>query len=246
MEKRDIEPPAHAADSLVQACGEIAATRLTETLNLMLDMADDALFDLADKAESNTAQNRYFDAMREVRVKRSEIQGAFKQNFLASVQGRAVSQENLDLDTLNVPAELTLIANDDVEETLAVNNMVEKIKANCREQLFALDKRMGVLLEDPDLESNANPLRPEAICQAFKAAVHIDSDMEVKLILAKLFDKYVRAEIPDIYDAVNQQLKKHNILPTVRSSVRTHPARAASRASEGRRGCSTINHAGSH
>ena len=46
-------------------------------LKAFFDRADDSLFELADKAQSNQEQNLYFDSMREVRVQRRNIEKRF-------------------------------------------------------------------------------------------------------------------------------------------------------------------------
>ena len=65
---------------------DMAGTRLRGSLKTMLDKADDALFELAEKSETDTAQRVYFDAMREVRIKREEIEDVFEQRFVQSLK----------------------------------------------------------------------------------------------------------------------------------------------------------------
>ena len=50
---------------LLEQCRERALKALKDSLSDMLDSADDMLFEMADKAENNTKQTLYFDAMRE-------------------------------------------------------------------------------------------------------------------------------------------------------------------------------------
>ena len=52
--------------------------RVGELLSDMLDGADDTLFDLAEK-ETDSERDRYFDAMRELRIQRAGIEAGFRQ-----------------------------------------------------------------------------------------------------------------------------------------------------------------------
>jgi hypothetical protein len=192
----DRSTAADANTTLIGSCRRKALELLPESLTVMFDKADDALFDIADKAESNQEQHLYFDAMREVRLRRGQIERDFKKNFVVGFQARLNGGEFATSSTGEEPGR-SLIATDEVEENLAITNLVEKIRATAREQLFALDKRIGLLLDQEQLSSGQNPFSPETICEAFKEACEgLDTGIEVKLILLKLFDKHVGADIP--------------------------------------------------
>ena len=51
--------------------------------------------------------------------------------------------------------ELDLVGDDEMEENLAVTNMVQKIETGCTQELGMLDRRMGYLLGDEALEGHA-------------------------------------------------------------------------------------------
>ena len=60
------------AEALAQVRAH-ALKRLTGLATTLFENADDALFDLASKADNNAIQAQYFDGMREVRKKRQPI-----------------------------------------------------------------------------------------------------------------------------------------------------------------------------
>ena len=62
---------------LIKNCRGIAQKRLALLVGALFDSVDDTLFDLAEKAENNTIQTRYFDGMREVRKKRQLVERLF-------------------------------------------------------------------------------------------------------------------------------------------------------------------------
>ncbi|MGC1954205.1 MAG: DUF1631 family protein, partial [Gammaproteobacteria bacterium] len=70
-------------------CRDMAMANLMRSLQGMLDKVDDSLFDLAEKSESNTVQSTYFDAMREVRLRRQSMEDAFRRRFLESYSRNA-------------------------------------------------------------------------------------------------------------------------------------------------------------
>jgi hypothetical protein len=91
-------------------------------LQALFDNIDDALFELADKAELNNEQNMYFESMRELRIKRRGMELSFGKEldhaFRALLDSKdqpptLTSAEHVSVDSL------TLVANDELEELVA-------------------------------------------------------------------------------------------------------------------------------
>ncbi|MGE0384006.1 MAG: DUF1631 family protein [Gammaproteobacteria bacterium] len=210
---------------LLTRARDIAVERLAAAIKLMLDKVDDSLFEFAEKSDNNNAQRGYLDAMREVRLKRTLIEAEFASRFGASFD---LALENVPRQAVDEPAlgELGLVTDEAVEEEIAVSNMAEKIATACREELYALDRRIGLLLRRPTLETADNPLGPKAICTAIRGAcTGLDAAIEVRLVVLKLFDRHVAGAMAAVYHEINQYLADHKVLPEIRSTVR-RPAQA--------------------
>ncbi|TCK18981.1 uncharacterized protein DUF1631 [Thiogranum longum] len=197
---------------------------LEKHIETMLDSVDDALFSRAEKAESNMVQTQYFDAMRELRIIRKDIEGDFLTQFKSHFD-RGIPRPSLQNSTsglgMDGDSDLGLIDKNDLEEDLAVSNMVNKIRSHCVQSLYALDKRIGFLIGDLDLERFENPVGPEAICNAFReAADRIETGLEIRLVIFKLFDKHVGVNIDALYRELNQHLVKMEVLPEIRTVIR--------------------------
>lgn len=207
---------------LLNTARDIMAERLSLCVKTMLDKVDDTLFDFAEKCENNTLQSLYFDAMREVRVKRARIETEFKGRVLDAMNARmgAAQQAAGDFGAVK----LALVEDDAMEEDIAVANMAEKLTNCCRDELFALDNRIGALLGDPGLERHDNPLGPRPICEAIRGAIaSLEAGIKVRLVILKLFDRYVANEVLLIYQEINQFFVRHGVLPDIRAGVRRNP-----------------------
>ena len=87
---------------------EKSQRELMKRMQLMFDKIDDALFEIAERAISNTEKTDYFESMREIRLKRLEIEGSFvdayKQGYRILLQntgaGRAGSQSSCSLSVM--------------------------------------------------------------------------------------------------------------------------------------------------
>lgn len=229
------------AVSLLRECRELAIRRLSAALISMMGKVDDALFELAEKAENNAVQTLYFDAMREVRLKRASMEIGFKAKLLEGFN-REIRKENETAESGSPAPELRmndmdLMQHDELEESLAVSNMVSKIEIGCKEALGMLNRRIGYLLNDPELVRAKNPIGPEVVCNAFREACEVESGIKVKLIIMKLFDRYVVSEeMLSLYQDVNKLLIERGVLPELRHEVKRNPNARATPAAAGATG----------
>lgn len=189
---------------ILKKCRILMTDRLSHALSVMLDRADDLFFDLVQKS-GPSEHSFYFNAMREVRLKRTTIESGFKDAFIEIYENILSGQPGENIDS----GEDTEM---DIEESLALNASVEKIKHRCHESLLELDKHMRELLENMAEHNNHNPVRPETVCQAFHTACEpIESGVEVKLILFKLFEKHVAGDLNAIYADLSSLLTESRI-----------------------------------
>jgi len=203
---------------------DFAGKRLEHYLERMMDQIDDALFARAEKAENNMVQTQYFDAMRELRIIRKDIESDFINGFCDRFN-QGVPRSGGDSSALSLnfddDSSIGLVDKNDMEEELAISNMINKTRGTCTQSLYSLDKRIGFLIRDPDLERWQNPLGPEAICDAFKDAVQrIETGLEIRLVIFKLFDQHVVCHMNELYKELNQQLVKLGVMPEIKATVR--------------------------
>jgi hypothetical protein len=167
---------------------------------------------------------RLYEEAREVATKQREvIERHFRSFYLADFKRRSDSARKIGqpLDVADYSLdELELVGEDDLDETLKFNDMANKLRAYCEEELTALDQRVGVLLGDAGLQAKDNPFSPQVICDAFKLACRqLDCELNVRRVFLKLFDDHVLDDIRSVYKAVNALLVRNSILPKIRYNV---------------------------
>ncbi len=205
------------AELLVQ-CRTTAQPPLLELIRKLYDQLDDALFELAQKAENNTVQSLYFDAMREVRLRREAFVGAYTENFVNGYQSCCDCIQHDDVvsikSALDSESTLSLVETDDLEEQIAISALINKAQHHFSRSLAELAYRYAYLLGGETLEPEQQPLSPRVITEAFQAACSVfEIPLEVKLILYKLLDKHVMGSLQGVYDQVNQLLVKRGVFP---------------------------------
>ena len=217
-----LEPSSERVGELLNAVRGIANKRLQQWVGNAFEQVDDALFDLAEKAENNAAQMHYFDGMREVRKRRPGIERSFLNAVARRINDLAHPGK---ADAPAAPpsigaAELTLVAESDLEESLAITSMISKNDARLARDLFAVNQRLSVICGGHKIDDASNPVAPATLSQAFREALQeLSADMRVKLIIYKLFDRYVLSLLEELYQEINTELVRAGVLPQLRHGV---------------------------
>ncbi len=221
-----LDPASDRVGELLNAVRGIASRRLQQWISNTFEHVDDALFDLAEKAENNAAQMHYFDGMREVRKRRPAVE----RHFLSAIN-RSLGE--LTRPVQHPPAvaapssgsiELSLVADNELEESLAITSMIGKNESRLARDLFAVNQRLSVICGGHKIDDSSNPVAPAILSQAFRQALHeLPADMRVKLMIYKLFDRYVLSALEELYQEINLELVRAGVLPQLRHEVLRSP-----------------------
>ncbi|PHX45529.1 thymidine phosphorylase [Pseudomonas sp. NZIPFR-PS5] len=195
-----------------------AAQQLKESLQTLFDNADDTLFEMADRAHNNAEQNIFFEAMRDLRLKRKSIERNFLDKFFEAFL--RLGQYEVAEPPMPEPVsydKLALVHNDDLERTVAVDAMVVKVMSRDGIALGQLTTRLNVLIPQP-LTDETNPLGPTLLCDYFlQAGRSLGVEIKVKLIILKLFEKYALSNADQLYEEANQLLISAGVLPELKA-----------------------------
>ena len=195
-----------------------AAQQLRLALQNLFDNADDSLFEIADRASSNAEQNAFFEAMRDLRMKRRSIERSFLQQIFESFTRLNQYEIGKPVQPETSFENLALVQNDELEESVAIDTMVTKVINRAGQPLSHLTTRMNVLV-NRKIDDKSNPLGPQQLCENFlEACSGLGVEIKVKLIILKLFERYLLAELGQLYAEANQTLVAAGILPELHST----------------------------
>ena len=204
---------------LVASAQRTAKHYLNELLPNFFSQIDNSLFDLADKAENNQLQTLYFDAMREIRLQHDLMHkiyfNALDSGFKLSLSQAVITpQANEKLD------QASLVEDEQLEESLAISNMANAADNTYRQALTDLTARLNFLIEKTEITKYNSPLRPEVLCNAFLVAAGcMNTEIKVRLVVYKLFDKVIIQQLGDMYDAINSDLIASGVLPRIQTAA---------------------------
>jgi len=203
---------------------------LKSVLGRFFERADDALFELADRAGSNKDQTVYFDAMRELRLRRKAMAVSVLQyvsqafNDIGQFRPRHSSGalDEVDQDSLS------LVEHSDLEQQVAVDNLINKLRNRYQDPIQLLSLRVNHLVPGVELADNQMPLSPEVICTGLaEACADLDIDIRAKLVVLKLFDRLLADTLGDFYQDANRTLISEGILPDVKRPQTRSPGGAS-------------------
>lgn len=208
-----------------------AAQQLKCGLNTLFDNADRTLFEMADNARDDAEQSLLFKAMRDVRLKRKNIERRFLERF--SDEFFMLAQLPPVDSALASPAPsgsmYSLMAND-LERRLVIDGMVARVLARDGQALCQLTTRLNSVA-GRELDDLCNPMGPARLCEYFLLAERDQGvEIKVKLIILRLFEQYLLSQTLQLYTDANQLLIATGVLPelaTDPSCCRSEPPIAA-------------------
>jgi hypothetical protein len=185
-----------------------AVLQLRQGLQALFDNAGDTLFEMADKASERCDRSLYFEAMRDLRLKRKSIERGFLDSFHDCFARLG------QVDPLGHPGHAGNLRNKaHLERAAAIEGMVARVLARDGIALQQLGLRLQTLLGLAQ-QVPQSPLGPAALCGYFlDASCNLGVGLRVKLLLLKLFERYVLRDAGLIYAEANQLLAAAGVLP---------------------------------
>jgi exonuclease VII small subunit len=236
---RELDRPATNAqeaqfERLLKECQGLAVERLCGSISAMLDKVEEVLWGLADHTQDREVRDLYITAKDKALQQRKFIEEQFRKNYLTEFGSRvrADRKQGQDFSRFDLSSlELGLVNDEELDETLKVNEMAAKLRRYCEEELNALDQRVGVLIGDANLQGEGNPFSPQAICIAYKQTCRqLDANLKLRMVFHRLFDDHVLDDVRSIYKDLNALLIQRSILPKIRYGIRRQSGAAGVRA----------------
>lgn len=220
--QNDKAQPNAGLPSVLMKARRSALEELHQLLADVFDKADDVFFEYAEKAGSDREKDSYIETMRQLRLNRKEIERNFYQKLNVLFKKLPHStEEGVSLEAISALEGLSLVADDDLEMNVALDAMVSKAKNKFADKIYQLNTRMEALLLHSHVKVNEknNPFHPQQICEAFNSATQVvQCDIKKRLVLYKLFDKFVVSDYDVVLDTANAVLAEAGVLPDLKGT----------------------------
>ncbi len=208
---------------VISDCRDFTMRRLRESLHGMLEKIEEDLVARAEAELDRDQRNLYMFTCGKARQQWAGIEQTFIDNltryFDARVRGEPVDKSGADAPkSLD---ELSLVAEDDLTQDLAVNELTRKLKEQCDEELFGVEQRLGSLLGKAEPTEQDNPLGTEGVARALRAACEeVDPSVQMRLVLLQSLEAQISRELTRLYQDLNSRLQRQNVLPGLRRGFR--------------------------
>lgn len=199
-----------------------AKRQLNGLLQELFDNTDDALFEMADRSRSDSDQHMFFESMRQIRLHRKKVSTQFVSEFYRGIEDifqAGAEAEDVDFD--EAVDQLSLVQHDELEVSVAIAGIVSKVTSQFSLPIMQLTKRIDHLCKVRSVTERLNPLGPERVSRAFVSAIEpLEIDIKVRIILLKLFERFVMESLGPMYDESNSLLAEAGVLSDLAAIMR--------------------------
>jgi hypothetical protein len=212
----------HHADQ-IEHLRSLAIKFLSQRLQSFHGEAEGLLFDLAAATQDEDLHSLYLDTISRLRNKRDLLQRETTERFLRMLKNPEARAMSFTTTAAKID-KLLLEGDDDLEGLLAIKNLITQACERHAERLEAIE---DIHLQICD-ESVPNPLSPTLYCVAWKEAVdQLGAQLDTRVIIYKLFSKFVLNHLGTVYDRALSELSMQGISPRVRRLSKSEPAPAS-------------------
>ena len=107
---------------------------------------------------------------------------------------------------------MTLLADERLDEEIAINSCSRRLKEQCEYELWGLTRRLIILTGMNHPSDSQNPVFPQTFAQALMEAIgSFETNAGVRLVVFKTFGPVLLDIVPAIFAAANIALKAHGI-----------------------------------
>ena len=218
----------------------ITTKHMQQVMQGLFDIADDALFKMAENSPEGMDQSIYFDSMRIIRLQRNKIETRLFKELDKYFDKSINPPEKSTSESVSIDYDaLELVSESDLEINLAVDNLMQKICNLYTTDINSAEKRFAWLQGKDKQEKREEtvgdtPFGAEAIVKSFaKGAEEVELTLEVQLIMLKLFDMQCIHSLTGLYQDINQLFIDNNVLPVIKHEFVRQPSQGQAPTAQG-------------
>ena len=230
-DKQARRPQPREAQKILADLRDLAVRRIHGAFSDILGRVGDALMDRAARTDVREEQQMLLDARGVLQAQRTALLAEFERRLRKTVDdafaGRTEAKQEFSAVSMT-PGQLTLVETATMDESVVRGNLKRVVENICYDELQQFNRGVGFLLERPELETDANPLAPGTIVDAFADALKdVKTETRIKFQVLKELNQTSLAEINAIYGDLNRHLAGLSIVPAAARPI--NPAADRSR-----------------
>ena len=210
-----------AYGKLIAELKNSSIAQLRKLLAKMFDEANVKLLDMADATVNGNEKDTCYMLIRKLKEYGEDVAVDFEDGILSMLRPYTVTQaEETASKKEDNNDELSLVAQDDMEDIVLVKNLSTEITGKFREKITNLEIRLDHLALKTTEIFVKNALSPNRICQAYADAILEQFELPERQLMFKLFKDDVADQLGNFYDKLNKQLIDAGVLPQIKAQAR--------------------------
>jgi hypothetical protein len=205
---------------LLASVTSIIQRYLSKCINQTFDSLDDSLFELANSARTNNEQSCFFDAMREIRIKRRSIE----EYANSAIPLFITEPRRVDIilqKQKEISSELTLLGEQELEELVLMESAASRVRVDYSGDLLLSQQRLYNLYESSGMvterQSTTTALDPQVICRIISQSCScLEVEAKEKLLVLRHIGYQLQESYGLLLHAVNEHLADNGILPSLK------------------------------
>ncbi len=196
-------------------CRDIAVHRLLLSFTALLDRVGEMLLDRASRTDVREEQTSCLEARDVLLQGKSGLLAEFERRLRVQVDERISGKIAPKAEFSKLASDkLTLVDTHAMDAAVVTGNITRVVENLCHDELQLLNRGVGHLLGQPELETAQNPFAPAAIVDAFADSLQtIKTEPGIKFAILKELNRASLAEINGIYADLNKHLQNLHVMP---------------------------------
>jgi hypothetical protein len=197
-------------------CRDIAVHRLLTSFGSILDRVSEMLMDRASRTDVREEQVVSLEARDALHQGKTGLLAEFEKRLRTHIDDSIAGKTAKKADFAKIESDkLTLIDTHAMDESVVTGNITRVVENLCHDDVQLLNRGIGHLLGQPDLETDRNPFAPAAIIDAFSEALKtLNAEPAAKFTILKELNRASLAEINSIYADLNKHLQNLHVMPS--------------------------------
>lgn len=213
----DIDP--HISQRLLREGRDFLEHDLGALFDELGPLIAEELLSLINSTRDSTEQRKYLHMRTDVQQDWEKLAATFRDELGRQLQATSLlaTEEFIEPHL----SQMQLVSDDEITEQIVRREFAGRINEACSEETYAFDLRIAHLLGLEEHDAWGNQLGPSAVCAAVWAgcaAMYADQDRHT--LLLRQIEPHLRAELPQLYRAVNESLIDAGILPQLKRNYR--------------------------
>ena len=219
------------SDSIVlhlKKCQSIASEHAKSAFQNYLRNLDEAFNQDMDQAKSNQEVSELSGIQRLFRRSQQELERYYCGYIAEGFVKFKKKELHTELQSGGGSTELSLVDNDELEETITLSTIVQKVDVLYAESIWALNQRFAILNGGEQVTEASNPAAPIQLCESLRRALRlIPLTSKTKATAYKIYEQRLSELAKFIIEDINEYLKKAGVLPNLRyMPARSTPTQA--------------------